>query len=220
MKMNRIFIATICIVLFSSFGNGKNKKFLDHFTTFKGDSLVLVSPEYDKLFKPDVAWEVKGTPIDTSLNHVFSKEEAEDVQYYMNDNGENSTHGYHKIKLDLGYYLVFIRAGGEYWNSRVYACLYHTGENKVTETILVGEDFGDAGTTFTCNSVLRKKDKTWTILVHEYFSEPVDWETFSKGEGGPIKVRNTDILFQLENVDDRYKFVEKDRKDKTEVVKY
>jgi hypothetical protein len=219
MKITRIVGFAVCLVALFSFGSGKKKKFLDHFIAFKGDSLVLGSPDYDKLFKPDVAWEIKGTAIDTSFTHVYSKDEAEDVQYYMSNKGENSTYGYYKIKLDLGYYLVFIRAGGEYWNSRVYACLYHTGENKVTHTILVGEHFGDAGVSFTCNSVLRKKDKTWTIAVHEHFSEPVDEHKFHKGEDHSLEIRNTDILYQVENVDDRYMFVEKDRRDKTEVTK-
>ena len=219
MKLTRIIGFGICFLTFSSFGTVKKKKFIDFFTSFKGDSLAIGSPDYEKLFTPDSPWEVKGTPIDTSFSHIYSKEEAEDVQYYINDNGENSTYGYYKVKLDLGYYLVIIRAGGEYWNSRVYACLYHTGENKVTHTILIGEDFGDAGASFTCKSVLRKKNKVWTITVHEYFSEPVDYDKFYNGEDESMEIRHTDILYQIDNVEDRYEFIEKEKKDKTEVVK-
>jgi hypothetical protein len=97
--------------------------------------------------------------------------------------------------------------------------LYHTGENKVTHTILVGEEFGDAGDTFTCTSVLRKEDKVWTIAVHEHFSEPVDPDKFHQGVNSALELRDTDILYQIENVEDRYVFVEKERKDKTEVTK-
>jgi hypothetical protein len=219
MKWTRVLLLGISVVGVFFSGTVKKKKFLDYFNTFKGDSLVFDSPDHIKIFTTDVPWELKGTAIDTSLSHVYSKEEADDLQYYVKDNGENSTFGYYKVKLDLGYYLVIIRAGGEYWNSRVYACLYHSGENKITHTVLIGENFGDAGDSFSCNSVLRKKDKQWTIAVHEHFSEPVDPDKFHKGENYSMEIRNTDILYQIENVDDRYVFVEKERKDQTQVTK-
>lgn len=222
MKWMRISVLLSCLIFMvfsSSFELKKKKKFIDFFTTLKGDSLFIASPPHDQLTKADVAWEMKGSAIDTSFSDVYSREEADDLQYYLQVDGENSTFGYYKVKLDLGYYLVIIRAAGEYWNSRMYACLYHSGENKITQTVLIGEDFGDAGAVFTCNSVLRKQNGSWIIMVHEYFSEPVDEYKYIKGVDLSREVRTTDITYSLSNADDRYSFVETDRKDKKEVVK-
>jgi len=220
MKLGRVLLTGIGVLMIFSFTTPpKKKKYLDYFTTFKGDSFSISTPDYNEIIKPDVSWELKGTAIDTSLSSVYSKEEADDLQYYITDDFEKSTFGYYKIKLDLGYYLVIVRAAGEYWNSRIYACLYHTGENKITHTILIGEDFGDAGAIFTCNSLLQKNDKVWTIYVHEFFSEPVDYNKFFDDTDRSMEVRNTDIVYQIENVDDRYTFVEKSKNDKTEIVK-
>src|SRR5688500_18498204 len=156
MKLNKLFLLGISVSLalvFLSFGTVKKKKFLDFFTPLKSDSLVIGSRKFEDVHKTDAPWEMKGTAIDTSFGHIYSKEEADDLQWYVDYNGESSTFGYYKVKLDLGYYLVIIRAGGQFWNSRIYACLFHTGENKVTHTVLVSENFEDEGDVFICNAV-------------------------------------------------------------------
>jgi len=220
MKLSRVLIIGISVLMVSGCGTMKRKKFLDFFTTYKLDTLsVTTIGDYTMYTNPNAAWELRGTYIDTSFHEVFSRDEAEDIRQFTYDPVDKAPAGYYKVKLDLGYYFVVIRAGGEYWNSRFYGCLYHSGENKITHTVLLSEYFGDAGATFLCNAFIEKNEKTWKLTVHEYFSEPVDYDKFYNGTMDSIQVREADITYQIENVDDRYNFVEKERKAKAEVTK-
>jgi len=210
MQLKRILFFGMGVLIFSSCGTMKRKKFLDHFTPLKVDTLSIIPAEdYNNYIHPQAPWSLTGTPIDTSFMHVFSLEEAEDLRYFTYDEKEKGPSAYYKVKLDLGYYFLVIRSGGEYWNSRYYACLYHSGENKVTHAVLIGETFGDGGAVFFCQSHLRKENKTWTIKVHEYFSEPLNYEKYKMDS---LVTRETDILYHIEENNDRLFFVEKERK--------
>ncbi len=206
MKWNKILLFGICVLLFSSCGTMKKKKFLDHFSTYTYDTLSFSSTENSDIYNdPNTPFSIKGTPIDTNFMHVFSLEEAEDLRYYSPTVIETGPLAYYKIKLNLGYYFVVIRAAGEYWNSRYFGCLYHSGENKVVKTILLAENFGDAGSAFICTSTLKKEEGDWNIYTHHYFQEPVDFQKF---EMDSLEIKNVDIKSTLVLEDDRYAFKE------------
>lgn len=190
----------------TSCGTSKKKKFLDYFSTYSYDTLTVISTENVAIYiDPATPFQLKGTPIDTSFLDVFSLEEAEDLRYFIPNDVEKGPIAYYKMKLDIGYYLLIIRAAGEYWNSRYYACLYHSGENKVTRTILIAENFGDAGSAFLCSSFLNKVDKTWKIKAHQYYQEPVD---FRKYEVDSLYITEIDLEYSISMENDRYYFKE------------
>jgi hypothetical protein len=209
-----LFIA-VFVVAFLSFTQVKTKKFLDHFQDYKADSLVIVSSANSE-FKEDLSTPTieRGVSIDTAHFHVFKNEVADDLLYFSTTDGETGPMAYYKIKLNAasGYYLLILRTGGEYWNSRFHACLYNSGEKKITETLLVAEYFGDAGDEFICSSKLIKKDKEWTIYSHEYYQEPID---FHKYETDSLKITEADRTTILELSDEHYHFKETSHQSKS-----
>lgn len=200
-----IFLVPLGLSLLSC-GTMKKKKFLDYFSTYSYDSLTVTSTSNSDIYvDPATPFQIKGTPIDTAFLDVFSLEEAEDLRYYIPNKLENGPVAYYKIKLDLGYYLVIIRSAGEYWNSRYYACLYHAGENKVTKTQLIAENFGDAGSAFLCHSFLKMEDKTWKINTQQYYQEPVDFRKYGVDS---LYVTEVDLQYSVTMENDRYYFKE------------
>jgi hypothetical protein len=208
MRAKFFLFALVLVAACLSFTQVKTKKFLDYFQDYKADSLVIVSSGSSE-FKEDPSTPVteRGVSIDTSHFHVFKNDVADDLLYFSTTDGETGPMAYYKIKLNAasGYYLLLLRSGGEYWNSRFYACLYNSGEKKITGTLLVAEYFGDAGDEFICSSKLIKQDKEWTIYSHEYYQEPID---FHKYETDSLKITEVDRTTILELKDDHYHFKE------------
>src|SRR5690606_27211612 len=141
--------------------------FLDHFELYNHDTLTVGNHPFDVVYNPGSSPDVKGNLIDTLYNSYYAQEGAEDLRDYNVNDTEKGLLGYQKIKLDLGYYLVIIRAGGEYWNSRKYACLYNSGARRITDTHLLADDVREQ-TVFTCTSLLKKENNIWSIYTREF----------------------------------------------------
>jgi hypothetical protein len=201
-------VLAICIssTFLISCGTLKKKKFLDYFSTYTSDTLTIHSFDHAGIYTdPSAPFHIKGTAIDTSFLHIFSLEEAEDLRYYVPNASETGPLAYYKVKLNLGYYFLIIRSGGEYWNSRFYACLYHSGENKVTRAILIAENFGEAGDIFKCKTILKKENDTWNMHTHHFFQEPIDYKKYGTDS---VHITHVDIVYSTIMDNDRYYFKE------------
>jgi len=194
-----------CLLLVS-FQSYKKKKFLDNFTEYKLDTITFNPPSYSRIVEDRVGSPSEiGNSIDGSFSAVFSNDEAEDLRYVNNIGSDVGPFGYIKMKLNSasGYYFVVIRAGGEYWNSRVYGCLYNAGEDRITETVLIAEQMRDAGATFICNSTIKKENKEWSIYTHEYFQEPWNYDSHVMDS---LSVTDEQIKYSVQLSDDHYHF--------------
>jgi hypothetical protein len=214
-----ISIGVLFVVAISafSFSLPKKRKFLDHFTEYKMDTLSVNTPLYEEIYEnTNTPVSIKGVCIDTIHNHVYGLEGADDIREFTPIGNETGPVAYHKIKLDLGYYLLIIRAGGEYWNSRLHACLYNAGNKKIMNTLPVADALGDAGSYYERSSQLKKEDKQWTIYSHEIYYEPldVDWESLDTFE-----VKEIDIVTIIEPKDEHFFFTEKSKKENTYIRK-
>lgn len=204
----------VALALFS-FQAVKKKKFLDHFTNYKLDTLSINWTEYETIYdNPSVDIAQKGTVIDSVHAKVFENDGAEDLRNFMVMEKETGPMAYHKIKLDMGYYLLLIRSGGEYWNSRFYLCLYNSGDKHITSSVLAADILGDASYSFVCTSKLKKEDKQWNIYTHQYFGEPLDYEKY---ELDSMQITEIDIQTSIELKDEHYFFVEKSKVEKSSV---
>jgi len=184
----------------------KKKNFLDHFESYTYDTLTVGNHLFDAVYNPSSPFEVRGNLIDTVFNSYYTQEGAEDLRVYNVSGTEKGLLAYQKIKLDLGYYLLIIRAGGEYWNSRKYACLYNSGSKKITDAQLLSEDVREK-TIFTCTSLLKKENNTWSIYTKELFYEPLAGVLHKDS----MQVREVDILVNIESNEEHFFFVEKAR---------
>lgn len=217
MKTNGVRFFGIGILVLSCLFLGwkPKKKFLDYFVEHKTDSLVIISPISSE-FKEDPKLEglERGTSLDSSHFKVFMGDAAEDILNFSTYDGETGPMAYYKIKLNAasGYYLLIIRSGGEYWNSRYYACLYNSGDHQVNETFLVAENFGDAGYVYTRQSTLKRVNKGWTINSSDYYQDPVN---FSKYETDSLMIREVNTVTSIELSEEHYHFKEVSKKEKS-----
>lgn len=196
-----------------SFQSVKKKKLLDYFTNYKLDSLDISWTEYETIYdNPSVTLNQKGNCIDSLHFKVFELEGAEDLLNFSVLEKENGPMAYYKIKLDLGYYLLLIRSGGEYWNSRFYLCLYNSGDQHITSVVLAADALGDAGYAFTCTSKLKKVDKQWSIYTRQNFAEPFDYEKFGMDS---IQITEIEMVTSIEMKDEHFFFVEKSKNEKS-----
>lgn len=215
---SRIFITAVGCSLVGvaalSFSLPKKRKFLDHFREYKLDTISIATPSFEQVYDKNASLLTKGLCIDTIYNSVYELEGADDIREFTAMEGETSPAAYHKIKLDLGYYILIIRAGGEYWNSRYHACLYNAGNKKIISTLPVADAFGDAGSYYQRTSQLKKEDKQWSIYSHEIYYDPldVDYESLDTFE-----VKEVDIITTIESNDEHFFFTEKSKQEKKEI---
>lgn len=207
-------VVSLVGIITLSFSLPKKRKFLDHFKEYKLDTLTVKTPLYEEIYTENPSINVAGLCIDTTYNHVYELDGADDIREFYPIEKETGPAAYQKIKLDLGYYLLIIRAGGEYWNSRHHACLYNAGNKKITNTLPIADAIGDAGFYYERSSTLKKEDKQWNIYSHEIYFEPldIDWESVDTFE-----VKEIDIITTIEPRDDHFFFTEKSKNEKTEV---
>ncbi len=206
------------LTLASSCGVYKRKKFLDYFTTYKLDTLSIFAADYSAIYdNPNAPMNLKGQVIDSVYYPIFELEAAEDLMNFMTDEVEKGPTGYYKIKLDLGFYFLIVRSGGEYWNSRFYGCLYNSGDKHVTQTVVLADLLGDAGYSYSCNSFLKKQNKQWNIYVDEEYMEPldVDWESLDT-----FQVTKVNMTTVVEPGDGHFYFNQTDRKENTATKVY
>lgn len=210
-----IFASFTLILVFLVYGFSvvKKKKFLDHFVTYKSDTLTVSSAEYADIYdNANTSLSLKGNTIDTMFNEVYELEGGEDIREFSPRGWETGPLAYQKIKLDMGCYLLIIRAGGEYWNSRYHACLYNDGNKRVTSTLPVAESFGDTGFYYTCKSFFQKEDNRWSIYTHHTYFEPFDFDKYGMDS---VQIKNVDVLSTIEQKEDHFYFLEKSRAEKT-----
>ena len=203
------FFIMLGLLLLYSCGTVKKKKFLDYFTTYKHDTLsVFSSSEAGIYADPKTPISIRGTVIDTAFFDVMNFEGDEDLLYFQKIEKETGPIAYFKMKVGIGFYLVIIRSGGQYWNSRFYACLYNVGANKVVANVLIAENFGDAGDAYICQALLKKENKYWSIYTHEYFQSPVNFNLY---EVDSLYIGEVDMEISIDVVEDHQRFVEKSR---------
>lgn len=205
-------VAVIALLVMSF---APKKKFLDYFLEHKTDSLLITSPVSSEFKEdPQIPGLERGISIDSMHYGIFRGDAAEDILNYSTYDGETGPMAYYKIKLNAasGYHIVIIRSGGEYWNSRYYACLYNAGDKQVNETFLVAENFGDAGYVYTRQSTLKRENKEWMIYSFDYYQDPVD---FDKYEVDSLMIREVNTVTSVELTEEHYHFKEVSKKEKS-----